>query len=34
MAQYLRITLAYGMDIVYTTNPHLPRLRLEAASLV
>lgn len=34
MAQYLRITPAYGMDMPYTTNPHLPRLRLEAARLV
>lgn len=34
MVQYLRITHAYGMDMPYTTNPHLPRLRLEAARLV
>ena len=34
MVQYLRITLRYGMDMPYTTNPHLPRLRLEAANLV
>ena len=34
MVQYLRITLRYGMDMAYTTNPHLPRLRLEAARLV
>jgi len=34
MVQYLRITLRYGMDMPYTTNPHLPRLRLEAAKLV
>lgn len=34
MVQYLRITPAYGMDMPYTTNPHLPRLRLEAARLV
>jgi transposase InsO family protein len=34
MAQYLCITPAYGMDMAYTTNPHLPRLRLEAARLV
>ena len=34
MAQYLRITPRYGMDMPYTTNPHLPRLRLEAARLV
>lgn len=34
MAQYLRITPAYGMDMPYTQNPHLPRLRLEAARLV
>lgn len=34
MVQYLRITLRYGMDMPYTTNPHLPRLRLEAARLV
>lgn len=34
MAQYLRITPAYGMNMPYTSNPHLPRLRLEAARLV
>lgn len=34
MVQYLRITHAYGMNMPYTTNPHLPRLRLEAARLV
>ena len=34
MVQYLRITLRYGMDMPYITNPHLPRLRLEAARLV
>jgi transposase InsO family protein len=34
MVQYLRITLRYGMDMPYTSNPHLPRLRLEAANLV
>lgn len=34
MAQYLRITQRYGMDMPYTTNPHLPRLRLQAAQLV
>ena len=34
MVQYLRITPRYGMDMAYTTNPHLPRLRLEAARLV
>lgn len=34
MVQYLRITLRYGMDMPYTTNPHLPRLRLAAARLV
>ena len=34
MVQYLRITLRYGMDMSYTQNPHLPRLRLEAARLV
>jgi len=34
MVQYLRITLRYGMDMSYTTNPHFPRLRLEAARLV
>lgn len=34
MVQYLCITLQYGMDMPYTTNPHLPRLRLEAARLV
>ncbi len=34
MVQYLRITLRYGMDMPYTQNPHLPRLRLEAARLV
>lgn len=34
MVQYLCITLRYGMDMAYTTNPHLPRLRLEAARLV
>ena len=34
MVQYLCITLHYGMDMAYTTNPHLPRLRLEAARLV
>lgn len=34
MVQYLRITLRYGMDMPYTSNPHLPRLRLEAARLV
>lgn len=34
MVQYLRITLRYGMNMPYTTNPHLPRLRLQAAKLV
>ena len=34
MVQYLRITLRYGMDMPCTSNPHLPRLRLEAARLV
>jgi len=34
MVQYLRITPAYGMDMPYTTNPNLPRLRLKAARLV
>lgn len=34
MVQYLCITLCEDMDMAYTTNPHLPRVRMEAARLV
>ncbi|MFC1618046.1 integrase core domain-containing protein [Patescibacteria group bacterium] len=34
MVQYLCTTLRYTMTMPYTTNPHLPGLRMQAAKLV